>query len=584
MIIDARHIEPGSTLEAELCIVGAGAAGITLALALMHSGLRVIMLESGNTRPEPRVQALYEGEVADASVHSAPDRYRQRVLGGSTTIWGGRCVPFDAIDFVHRSWIPESGWPVSYHEIQRYYPEATTVCEAGACQYEANQAIPGGMRPLVRGFAPLNFTTERIERFSRPTNFGKRWSDQLSAAQNLRLLLHANCGRICRSNDGTAVAHMDVRTLDRGCFTVIARQFVLAAGALETTRLLLASATDHMSAIGNDYDLLGRFYMCHIAGTVGNLRFHRPRHDVWHGYERSSDGVYCRRRFALTEAAQQRGAIGNIIFRLHHPRIPDASHRTGILSAIYLGKRLIPYEYARRLGDEPLTGRAWLAHLANIVRDGPGTATFLLHWLRFRHLARRRFPSIIVYPRSKVFSLEFNAEQAPNVDSRVMLSNQVDQLGVPKLRIDWRYSPIDVRTLELGFRMLQDDFAGSGIGELTLPPDERDTDWVVRRDGALGGHHIGTTRMGDSERTGVVDAHCRVFGMANLYVAGSAVFPTSSQANPTLTIVALSLRLAKHLKQNLGHSPMLDQVQHPPRRRFEVEQQVPDVTESAEQV
>lgn len=583
MIIDARRIETSSSLEADLCIVGAGAAGITLALQLMRSGLRVIMLESGGTRPDARIQALSQGEVADAAVHSAPDRYRQRILGGSTTIWGGRCVPFDAIDFTYRNWIPESGWPISYSALKTYYPAATALCEAGSCHYDADQAVPGGMRPLIRGFAPWNFTTERIERFSRPTDFGRRWSGRLSAAPNLQLLLHANCVRICRSRDGTRISHIDVRTLDGGCFTVTARQFVLAAGALETTRLLLASATDHTSAIGNDYDLLGRFYMCHIAGTIGNLRIHRPVQDVWHGYERSEDGVYCRRRFALTEAAQQRSAIGNIIFRLHHPRVTDASHRTGILSAIYLGKRLIPYEYAKRLGEEPVTGRERLAHLGNILRDGPGTAKFLLHWLRFRHFAERRFPSIIVRPRTNIFSLEFNAEQVPNPDSRVLLSTQLDPLGVPKVRIDWRYSPLDVRTVELGFRMLQDDFARSGAGDLTLPPQERDIDWVVRRDGALGGHHIGTARMGDSPKTGVVDSSCRVFGMTNLYVASSAVFPTSSQANPTLTIVALSLRLAEHLKRNLGQATALDRVQSPPRRRTVIDRYAPDIAARARQ-
>ena len=164
-------------------------------------------------------------------------------------------------------------------------------------------------------------------------------------------------------------------------------------------------------------------------------------------------------------------------------------------------------------------------------------------------LAERKFPTIIVRPRANLFSLDFNAEQVPNPDSRVRLSEQTDPFGMPRLMIDWRYTDADVKTVASAFRLLQRDVARSTLGELTLEPDEADIEAVIRRDGAYGGHHIGTTRMGDDPTTGVVDPNCRVFGVHNLYVAGSAVFPTSGQANPTLTIVALAIRLARHLEQ-----------------------------------
>jgi choline dehydrogenase-like flavoprotein len=163
-------------------------------------------------------------------------------------------------------------------------------------------------------------------------------------------------------------------------------------------------------------------------------------------------------------------------------------------------------------------------------------------------LAQRKFPSVIIRPRANLFSLDFHGEQVPNRASRIRLAEARDRLDMPQVQIDWRYAEQDVRTVGKGFDLLRDDIAQSGAGELCLGPDETDFESVVRRDGAYGGHHIGTARMGSSPTMGVVDADCRVMGINNLYIAGSAVFPTSSQANPTLTIVALAIRLARHLR------------------------------------
>jgi choline dehydrogenase-like flavoprotein len=546
MIGDARRIVRDVTLFADLCVIGGGAAGITLALRLRESGLRVLLLESGSLAEEAATQALYEGEVADTALHSPPDKYRQRRFGGSTTIWGGRCVPFDPIDFEARPWMPHSGWPIGFDTVARWYPEANAVAEAGDYDYDARTARPGGMRPTIAGFAPQEFDVDRIERFSCPTDFSNRYRHLLEASEQVRVLLHANVTQLLASTDGSRVEHAEVRTLDGNRFWVQADQFVVATGGLETPRLLLASNDVHASGIGNTRDLLGRFYMSHIAGTMGTLQLHGT--EVWHGYDVAEDGTYCRRRIALTDEAQHAHGLGNLVFRLHHPRIPDPSHRTGALSAIYLAKHLISYEYGKRLtGDGPTSAGLWLRHVGNLITDPFGAARFLAHWVQHRTLAARKFPSVIIRPRADLFSLDFHAEQAPQPDSRVALGTSVDALGMPRLHVDWRYCDLDVRTVATGFALLRQEFAESGLGDLRLDPSEADIEAVVRRDGAYGGHHIGTARMGDSAATGVVDSHCRVFGINNLYIAGSAVFPTSGQANPTLTIVALALRLADHL-------------------------------------
>ncbi len=549
MIGDARNIVYGSTIEADLCIIGAGAAGITLALELLQSGLRIVVLEAGGLEEDAEDQALYRGEVADLSLHSPPDKYRQRRFGGSTAIWGGRCVPLDPVDFEHRPWMPGSGWPIPYRDVAAYYPRANALCEAGECIYDAGRALPGGMRPVLRDFTPVDFTTGSIERFSCPTDFGRRYGHRLAAAPSVRVLLHANCTQLVASADGGRIQRAVVQTLDGNRFTVAATRFVVATGALEVARLLLASRDIHVAGVGNGRGLVGRYYMCHIAGTIGTLRINRPADYVWQGYERAEDGVYCRRRIALTEVAQRREAIGNAVFRLHHPRIPNPQHRTGALSAIFLARRFISYEYGKRLETgEPVSARAWMQHVANVGFDAFGTSRFLWHWLRDRVLAERKFPTVIIRPRRNLFSLDFNAEQAPNRDSLVRLGEQIDPLGMPRLHIDWRYSEMDVRTVATAFRLLQHDLDRRALGELTLDPDEADIEAVIRRDGAYGGHHIGTARMAREPAAGVVDKYCRVFDISNLYIAGSAVFPTSGQANPTLTIVALAIRLARQIE------------------------------------
>ena len=360
-------------------------------------------------------------------------------------------------------------------------------------------------------------------------------------------MLNANCTELRTSPDGSHVASLDVRTLGGTRFSVVATHVVLAAGGLEVPRLLLVSRTAHPHGIGNARDLVGRYYMSHLAGTTGTLTIDRPREAVWHGYVVSPDGVYCRRRFALTPRTQRQLGIGNFIARLHHPRITDPRHRTGILSFLYLAKAFIPYEYGKRLhGEERFSLASWLSHVRNVATDPVHTAAFLVHWVRRRILAERKFPSIIVRPRRLRFSLDFHAEQQPNPDSRVMLTDQLDPLGVPRLRVDWRYTPWDIETVEKGLEVLAEELARTGTGRLEYDRETLESD--ILRYGAYGGHHLGTARMGASPADSVVDRDCRIHDVDNLFVASPAVFPTSSQANPALTIVALSLRLADHLK------------------------------------
>ena len=331
MIDDAKLIDDGTSFRADICVIGAGAAGISLALEFVRQQHSVLVLEAGGFKFDKKTQSFYEGQVVNESLHSPLDSYRQRRFGGSTTIWGGRCMPLDPIDFEQRSYIQASGWPFAYDTLLPYYPRANQLCEAGDFAYSAPMAFPQGMRPLIEGFVSDRVTTDSLERFSCPTDFGRRYGERLAASRNVRVLLNANCTELQLAPDGTNVESITLRTLNGKRFSVAATYVVLAVGGLEVVRLLLASRGVQPNGVGNSAGLVGRYYMCHIAGTLGTLTINGPSTRVYHGYELSPEGVYCRRRIAFPGTVQRELGIGNVIARLHHPRITDPSHACGPL-------------------------------------------------------------------------------------------------------------------------------------------------------------------------------------------------------------------------------------------------------------
>jgi choline dehydrogenase-like flavoprotein len=555
VIVDADTIQMNACLWADVCVVGGGTAGISLALALSGQGLRIVLLESGRLREHAPTQALYAGEVADERLHSPADKYRQRRMGGSTATWGGRCVPFDAFDFDTRSQVPDSGWPLSLQDLLPFYPQANALAEAGRFSYDADEALGSDAPPMIRGFDSPLVRTNSLERFSCPTDFGRRYARRLELATDLKVLLGANCTAVRLKPGGQAVDELEVKTLAGRQFRIAVRAAVVASGGLETARLLLASRDVAPAGIGNEHDVVGRYYMCHIAGNVGKLTINGETRDVRHGYEVTPEGIYCRRRLAVVGGEQQRRGLANAVARLHFPRITDPAHRNGVLSGLFLARRLISYEYGKRLNDgTPTTAALYARHLFNVLADPIDTSAFLAHWVWRRTLAHRKFPSVILRNRTNRFSLEVHGEQIPRPDSRVTLTTRTDALGMPRLRIDWRYSPEDIESIRRTLDVMAQEFEGSGTGRLEY--DQHTLEEDLMRFGAYGGHHIGTARMGTDVRKSVVDADCRVHSVSNLYVAGSAVFPTSSQANPTLTLIALSLRLGRHLSQRLAPRPV----------------------------
>lgn len=544
MIIDARELPADARLHADLAIVGAGPAGITLALELAGSGLSILLVEAGGRKPAAQVQDCFRGTVDDAR-HPPLSLYRARALGGTSTIWGGRCVPFDPIDFEPRPHIPHSGWPIPYAEMRRWYRVASTYCEAGRFAFDAGTALGREHQPMVPGLDRSRIEDDRLERFSPPTDFGRRYRPALSRSPSITVLAGAACVDIATAPMRDHVTGLTLAVESGRRFRIEAERVVLAAGALETARLMLATR------LGGD--LVGRFYMCHVEGKAAVARF-APGRKVAFEYERDREGVYVRRHFTVPAPVQRAKGLANVILRFEPPVIADPAHGDPVLSAMWLSRTFLKQEYERKLasfgyrGAEPPGRRALAAaHLANVARGAPELARFGLDWTLRHVLARRKLPYVAARGRDGAFSIDYNGEQTPNPDSRVLLAEERDHSGLPRLRVDWRVNPVDIDSVVEAHRLLADSLEAGGAGRLEV-------DEAAIREGynAVGGHHMGTARMADAPSHGVVDRNCRVFGMDNLFVAGAAVFPTSSHANPTLTLVALAARLADHLSGTLA--------------------------------
>jgi len=552
MIIDAYKLPKGKTLNCDICIVGAGAAGITVASELNNTNLNVILLESGGLTFESATQDLYRGTVCSAKHHASLDQYRERRFGGTTTVWGGRGAPFDDIDFEERPHVPNSGWPIDKNELVPYYKRAHEYLDLGNYTYSVSEALGNAVAELIPGLSSEEVDMDKLWLYSLPTDMGKTYLNELKISENINVYLHANCLNICVDQNGKRVENLKVSSLANNEFEVRANHYVLASGGLEVTRLLLNSNDVHTKGLGNSSGNLGRFYMSHVGGTYGEIVL-RPEvsGNVVSDYEKTFEGVYSRRCITFREHAQRSHGLLNFRAILDHPSPHDPSHKNGVLSAMYLAKtflaRRIPPEYSKQLSDMSRYQQVF-GHFKNIVFDSPELLLFTQMWIRKRILAKRKLPSVIANSRSNKYTIHYDAEQSPNPESRVFLSGEKDSFGLRRLKVDWRYSRIDIENICKSYELLKNALESSAIG--TIEADFELLPEIVKEKLGVGSHHIGTTRMSDNPNSGVVDKNCMVHEVPNLYIASSSVFPTASCVNPTLTIVALAVRLADHLKQS----------------------------------
>ena len=530
---DLNQLEDNSIIDVDLCVVGTGPAGVSIAKEFGGTKTRVLLLESGGLEEEFPVQALYDIEAAPPR-RMNQDILRRRILCGSSYIWTGRCAPFQTLDFEERAWIPNSGWPVTRAEFEPWLAHAGALLGLGPNCYDDETLWPSfrAQRPSP----PLHLLEPMFWQFSKsPGNprasvdFGRdhlvRWN-----ASNIRLLLHANLTHINTNPSGSHFESAEVRTLGGKRAFVRSKALVLCCGGVENARLLLASNRRFPRGVGNRHDTVGRFLMDHTDSVVGCFD------------PKTTAAV--RARFGHYWLDDEKGRH----VYLHGLRLsPETQKRERLLNCH-------AYVEAFDAGhDDPWSAldrvKTRLKHRKTLANIYPDVRTVAAHSGELlKGLYRRRFRHRPQLARLTRVELHCILEQIPDPESRLTLSrDKKDALGMPISKINWKVSEAERHTARRMTQLICQELANLGLPAPKISPWLDDhAAWISNC--VEKAHPTGTTRMSDDPKRGVVDRNCQVHDVAGLYVAGSSVFPTSGAANPTLMIVASALRLANWLK------------------------------------
>jgi choline dehydrogenase-like flavoprotein len=520
-IADARQISHGSEIETDLCIIGAGAAGLTMASELLGAPNRVLLLESGGRTLDAETQALYDGTNTGFPYYP-PMAARLRFLGGTTNHWAGTCKPLDPIDFEARDWVPLSGWPIRYATLEPYYFRAHDICDLGEPDYDPESWVRPDAQPIPVDADILRTTMHRL---SPPTRFGIKFAPMLEQASNITTLLHGNAVDLVIDESTSRISAVDVACLSGTKFRIKAGAFVLAMGALENTRFLLHCLEDsklRMDAQAETW--VGRCFMDHPGMAGGILMPSDDKHSATlYQNIQGQDGHMGFGVLVPSEDVMKRSRILNA--KLH---LRPTNLREGIRA---LAPGVVGATIAARSG---VFFAEFGEHLRNIISELDNLAVY-----SYEHMFRGRASRGGYY-------LNYHLEQAPNRESTVLLSDKRDALGMRSLNIHWQLGELEQHTLRQLNTITAAAFGAGAVGRTWEAPIDS-SGWPTGVRGAW--HQMGTTRMSADGQFGVVDGNCKVHGVDNLYVAGSSVFSTSGHGSPTLTIVALAVRLAEHLRE-----------------------------------
>ncbi|WP_287004016.1 FAD-dependent oxidoreductase [Sphingobium sp.] len=496
----------GKTLSTQVCVIGAGVAGISLARKLLSSGLEVILLESGGIDYEADIAGLNEGENTGLDYYNLKDA-RLRFFGGTTAIWGGRCAQLDPIDFQKRSWVEHSGWPISWAEMQPYYREAREILGL--------PPTPPCISDLDRaGIAMPDFNPDRVRQllWTFDEKHGRFSFDNCRDLRNdprCRIVTRATVREIVAARDAGSIDHLDVRDLSGNRIMVKARHYVLAVGGIENARLLLASRSVMPMGLGNGHDWVGRCFMEHPHARGGR--------------------ILAGRNWMLLNAFAKRHKVnGQSVAALLSPGLRLQKNEALLNTSLTIAGRRPPH------GRESYAMRTYSRLKHDMAPDRRGRGLWMAvkktahHVLRYSEPAR---PWMLNRLGMLDLGLLVRAEQAPNRESRVTLSRLCDPMGVPISKLHWRASAIDTRSVSGLVQALDTELRRLDLGVVEpaswLEGQEWQFDPLVSAHPFGGFHHMGTTRMSDSPSEGVADGRGRVHGIANLSIAGSSLFPTS---------------------------------------------------------
>lgn len=538
MICDYRTLDLSQNLSVDLCILGAGAAGIAMARHFANSGLRVALLESGGYKYEQESQDLYKGTNVGMKYFEL-DQCRNRRFGGSTWCWGGMCTPMTAIDFRTRDWVPMSGWPYDEQELEPHFRRAHDLCGIGPYDYSdgvwkqlGQEPLPFRQDRLVSHFWQMNSRKGWTQ-----VRFAKKFHTDLRTPSNVTVYLHCNVVELVLADNGRQISFVRTRTMDGREGKIFAKTVVLACGGLENPRLLLASNRQRPAGLGNDHDLVGRYFHEHLEGPLADVFPSDPKNRMfdyarWWEFGQS----HARPGITLSPLAQEEQHALNLSLSI------DAVYDDRYVWRA--AKEIWDDVVARRLSTRTVRNAALLAVQTHKVSGDV--------YRRVRYGSRPM-------GNPKSYTMYARAEQSPNPASRLYLGTTRDRLGMPELVLDWQTNALDRRAFEVTAQNLQTEITRLGLGTVSIRPWLREsTGWPAELKG--GPHHMGTTRMADDPTRGVVDRDARVHGIEGLYVAGSSIFPTGGHANCTMTLLATTLRLCDHLEEVLAAPRMASQL------------------------
>jgi choline dehydrogenase-like flavoprotein len=511
MFIDSRTLPENTEIQGDVCIIGAGPAGITLALDLASDQRRVVVFESGGYDFNARTQSLYDGESTEQGFIPL-DSDRIRFLGGSTNHWSGSCRPFEASDF--------GGWPFGRPALEDYYRRAQQIVQLGPFSYEPEDWFTGQAARLKLD-AGGRFQNRMFQYSSPAMRFGKAYANELKDAANVTVYLHANLVDIDTNGSASEVSGVRLACLGGRRFRARARHYVLATGGIENARLLLSSDRVQKRGLGNEFDVVGRYFSDHpVVYNVSTIRFSssQPKLDF---YDTSVvRGQMVQGYLAPSPTLRKEQQLPAFIVGLSLGTVYAGDNAKGSVQFAY--RNLVAGQFPRSLNY----------HAKNIMRGIERRALKFYYGLPFC--------APIEYTTS------YSVELPPDPNSRVTLSDAVDALGMRRVKVDWRLPADFMQTLRRAHELLGEELRRYNLGTLRLNASTNTL--RAAKNFSSGHHHMGTTRMHADPKQGVVDANCRVHGIGNLYIAGSSVFPTYSSDDPTLTILALTLKLSDHLK------------------------------------
>ena len=513
MIRDLLRETPSPDFRPQICIVGAGAAGICLAVELSKQGKSVMLLEGGGRDIEEEAQEPYHSEVV-GHVHRGIHTGRFRAHGGTTTRWGGQIYQLNPEDFERRDWIPASGWPITHAELEPFYERALNF--EGLGNVIRNDADVWKTLDLPEpSFSNLQ---SYLTRWCPEPNFARLHAKTLETAENLQIWLHANALELILDNE-TARA-LRIRTQQGTEAFIQAEQFIICMGTIECIRFFLQPRAGELP--WNRSGLLGRHFQDHVDANAAQVL---PRN---------------RRQFAEL--------FDNIFLRgfKYHPKVrlnPEDQRRARVLNCA------ATMSFSSDIDEALATTKATAKHLLR-ARFGELTAADVLHSVRHSPLLLRQATRYTLHhrvynPASAEIRLRVHCEQRPDSESSIMLSNERDSIGLFRARLDWRISQLELATIRTFAEIAATSL--TPIAEIQPDPALLDDDptFLDRCDDS--NHHMGGMRMCASPNDGVVTPDLLLHGTRNVHVCSGAVFPTSGFSNPTHTVLALAMRLADRL-------------------------------------